>query len=381
MPKTFVLAPDSFKESMSASQACQAMRAGILKIIPDAKIISVPMADGGEGTVDAVLAAGDGEKITLEVMGPLPEQRVQAYFAVLDQGQTAVLEMALANGLQLLEKKRRNPLLTSSYGTGQLILAALDQGVQRIIIGIGGSVTNDAGLGMAQALGAQFYDVAGQPLQLGAAALAQLDRIDLGTLDPRLATTEIVIACDVSNPLTGANGASVIYGPQKGATSEQVQYLDQSLMHVAAVVQAQLQLDYQEIAGAGAAGGLGYGLMVFAGAKLQSGVATLIEQVQLKQWLLEADYVFTGEGAIDRQTLNGKTPLGVAQLAQAFNIPVIACAGHVGDDIDALYQAGFTAIFPIVTQCCTVEEACAQGAKNLAQCCENIARLIQSETL
>lgn len=377
MPLTFVLAPDSFKESMSASQACQAMRAGILKIIPDAHIISVPMADGGEGTVDAVLAAREGEKITLEVMGPLPEQRVQAYFAVIDQGQTAVLEMALANGLQLLETKRRNPLLTSSYGTGELIAAALDRGVQRIIIGIGGSATNDAGLGMAQALGAQFYDVAGQPLQLGAAALAQLDRIDLSNLDPRLATTEIVIACDVNNPLTGANGASVIYGPQKGATADQVQYLDQSLMHVATVVQAQLQLDDQDIRGAGAAGGLGYGLMVFAGAKLQSGVATLIEQVQLKQWMQGADYVFTGEGAIDRQTLNGKTPFGVAQLAKALNIPVIACAGHVGEEIDELYPAGFTAIFSIVTQCCTVEEACAQGAKNLTQCCENIARLIQ----
>lgn len=377
MPKTFVLAPDSFKESMTAAEACQAMHLGIQRVFPDANIISIPMADGGEGTVDAVLAARTGEKITLDVMGPLPEQRVTAYFALIDQGKTAVLEMALANGIQLLEAKRRNPLFTTSYGTGELMLAALDHGVERIIIGIGGSVTNDAGIGMAQALGARFYDARGQELGLGAVTLGQLDRIDLRDLDPRLATTEIIVACDVSNPLTGANGASVIYGPQKGATATQVQHLDQSLAHVAAVVNAQLGIDVQDIAGAGAAGGLGYGLMVFTGAKMQSGVVTMIEQVQLKQWMQGADYVFTGEGAIDRQTLNGKTPFGVAQVAKDLNIPVIACAGYVGEDIDALYQAGFTAIFSIVKQCCTVDEACRQGTKNLQICCENIARLIQ----
>lgn len=381
MQKTFVLAPDSFKESMTAAEACQAMRAGIQHIFPDAHIISIPMADGGEGTVDAVLAARTGEKISLEVMGPLPEQQVMAYFSIIDQGKTAVLEMALASGIQLLEAKRRNPLLTTSYGTGELIVAALDHGVERIIIGIGGSVTNDAGIGMAQALGVRFYDAQGQVLSLGAAALAELNRIDMSDLDPRLAKTEIVIACDVSNPLTGLNGASVVYGPQKGATAAQVEYLDQSLVHVATVVKSQLGLDIQDVAGAGAAGGLGYGLMVFAGAKIQSGVVTMIEHVQLRQWMQGADYVFTGEGAIDRQTLNGKTPFGVAQLAKDLNIPAIACAGYVGDNIDELYQAGFTAIFSILKQCCSVEEACRQGPKNLQLCCENIARLIQCKQL
>lgn len=377
MSKTFVLAPDSFKESMTANEACQAMRLGIARIFPDANIISVPMADGGEGTVDAILAACAGEKVKCEVMGPLAEQCVEAYFALLDQGQTAVVEMALANGIQLLDVSRRNPLYTSSYGTGQLISAALDQGVKRIIIGLGGSVTNDAGIGMAQALGARFYDIKGRELNLGAECLLQLDRIDITGLDPRLAQTDIVIASDVTNPLLGPNGASYIYGPQKGATAAQVPFLDQSLAHVAARVQSQLGIDVQDIAGSGAAGGLGYGLMVFASAKMSSGVETMLDLVQLKQYLPQADYVFTGEGAIDQQTLQGKTPFGVMRIAQQFNVPVIACAGRVGEGIDALYTAGFSAIFSIVPECCTVEQACLHGAENLERCCENIARIMR----
>lgn len=376
MSYTFVLAPDSFKESMTATEACQAMSAGIRQVLPDANIISVPMADGGEGTVDAVLAARAGEKISLTVMGPLPEQRVMAYFALIDEGKTAVLEMALASGIQLIKPKQRNPLYTTSYGTGELIRAALDHGVQRIIIGLGGSVTNDAGIGMAQALGAHFYDVQGNELALGAGSLSQLAKVELSGLDPRLAHTELIIAGDVSNPLTGAQGASVIYGPQKGATPEQVLYLDSALTHVAQVIEAETGRDYKDLAGAGAAGGLGYALMVLTQAQMRSGVETVIELVQLKQKILGADYVLTGEGAIDQQTLKGKTPLGVAQVAKANRIAVIGCAGRVGDDVDALYQAGFTAIFPIVQQCCTVEEACLRGRENLQRCCENIARLL-----
>lgn len=377
MSKVFVLAPDSFKESMTANQACEAMRLGISHVFPDADIICVPMADGGEGTVDAVLAVGSGKKVQVEVMGPLAEQHVEAYFALLDHGKTAVIEMALANGIQRLEASRRNPLYTTSYGTGQLIVAALDRGVQRLIIGLGGSVTNDAGIGMAQALGARFYDADGMELSLGASALMKLDRIDLTGLEPRLAQTEIIIASDVRNPLTGIHGASVVYGPQKGATTEQVQYLDQALAHVAAQVQRQLGVDYQNIAGAGAAGGLGYGLMVFAGATMRSGVETIIELVQLQQYLSKADYVFTGEGSIDQQTLQGKTPFGVMQLAKQFDVPVIACAGRVAEAVEELYDAGFSAIFSIVSESCTLEQACLRGPENLRHCCENIARLIQ----
>lgn len=376
MSKTFVLAPDSFKESMSANQACEAMSLGILKVFPDAKIIHVPMADGGEGTVDAVLFACEAKKVELEVMGPRAELRVHAYFALLDHGETAVIEMALASGIELLELSQRDPFYTTSYGVGELIIAALDHGAKRIIIGLGGSVTNDAGIGMAQALGARFYNKNGEELALGALALSQLDRIDLTNLDARLCDREIVIASDVSNPLTGPNGASFVYGPQKGATVDQVQYLDQCLTHVATCIQKQLNVNYQDIAGAGAAGGLGYGLMVFAGARMASGVETMMNLVNLRQYLNGADYVFTGEGAIDRQTLEGKTPYGVMQLAKQFNVPVIACAGRVGDGIEELYAAGFSSIFSIVSECCTLEQACLNGAKNLQQCCESIARIL-----
>lgn len=377
MHTTFVLAPDSFKESMTASEACEAMQRGIAQVFDDAEFISIPMADGGEGTVDAILAARQGEKVQLDVMGPLPEQKVSAYFALVDAGQTAVIEMAQANGIHLLAAKQRNPALTSTYGTGELIKAALDRGVRKIIVGLGGSVTNDAGAGMAQALGVRFLDQQGHPVSYGAAHLGSIQQIDLTALDPRLASTEIVIASDVTNPLTGSQGASQIFGPQKGATPAMVEQLDQKLSHFAALVKQQLALDVESVAGAGAAGGLGYGLMVFAQGRLVSGVEMVIEQTHLAAAIAQADYVFTGEGAIDAQTLLGKTPFGVAQVAQGLNKPVIACAGRVGSDIDALYAAGFSAIFGILDQSCDLDVACRQGAANLQRSCENIARLLK----
>lgn len=377
MRTTFVLAPDSFKESMTAHEACQAMQRGIAQVFEDANFISIPMADGGEGTVDAILAARQGEKVQLEVMGPLPTQRVLADFALIDAGQTAVIEMAQANGIHLLELEQRHPQHTTTYGTGQLIKAALDRGVSKIIVGLGGSVTNDAGAGMAQALGVGFLDQHADPVAYGAAHLARIQQIDLSGLDPRLATTEVVIASDVNNPLTGPQGASQIFGPQKGASPAMVLQLDQQLSHFAALVQQQLHIDVKDVAGAGAAGGLGYGLMVFAQGRLVSGVEMVIEQTHLAEAIAQADYVFTGEGAIDAQTLLGKTPFGVAQVARGLNKPVIACAGRVGADIDALYAAGFSAIFGILDQSCDLELACQQGAQNLQRRCENIARLLK----
>ena len=375
--KTFLLAPDSFKESMTAEQACAAMQRGIVKALPDAQFIYVPMADGGEGTVDALVAARNGRKVELDVSGPFIQQKVQGYFGLIENDQTAVIEMALANGIHLIESSQRNPLLTSTLGTGEIIKAALELGVSKIIIGLGGSVTNDAGAGMAQALGAKFLDENGQAVQVGGGQLAQIQSIDLSQLDPRLKSTEIVIASDVNNPLCGENGASHVFAPQKGATSEMVEVLDQNLSHFADLVAQHIGQDFQDIAGAGAAGGLGFGLMAFAGAKIRSGVEIVIEETGLSEKIDQADYVFTGEGGIDFQTKFGKTPFGVAQVAKRFNKPVIAFAGYVGKGIEELYDEGFTAIFGIVDGACDLQTALKNGEKNLERCCVNVVKVLK----
>ena len=375
--KTFLLAPDSFKESMTAEQACAAMQRGIVKALPDAQFIYVPMADGGEGTVDALVAARNGRKVELDVSGPFIQQKVQGYFGLIENDQTAVIEMALANGIHLIESSQRNPLLTSTLGTGEIIKAALELGVSKIIIGLGGSVTNDAGAGMAQALGAKFLDENGQAVQVGGGQLDQIQSIDLSQLDPRLKSTEIVIASDVNNPLCGENGASHVFAPQKGATSEMVAILDLNLKYFADLVAQHIGQDFQDIAGAGAAGGLGFGLMAFAGAKIRSGVEIVIEETGLSEKIDQADYVFTGEGGIDFQTKFGKTPFGVAQVAKRFNKPVIAFAGYVGKGIEELYDEGFTAIFGIVDGACDLQTALKNGEKNLERCCVNVVKVLK----
>ena len=381
MPKTFVLAPDSFKESLSAEQACQAMQHGIEKVFSDATFIHVPMADGGEGTVDALVAALAGQQIFCEVTGPLLTQKVQTYFGLLDDAQTAVIEMAKANGIHLLEKSQRNPLLTTTLGTGEMIKVALDHGVTKIIIGLGGSVTNDAGAGMAQALGAKFYDIDGGEVAVGGGQLKQIHQIDLSALDARLKQVEIMIASDVNNPLCGEQGASSVFGAQKGATPDMVKQLDQNLSHFADLVEQQCGLDLRNVAGAGAAGGLGFALMAFAGAKIRSGVELVIEQTQLAEKIAQADYVFTGEGGIDFQTKFGKTPFGVAQVAKRLNKPVIACAGYVGEDIEELYAEGFTAIFGIMDGACDLQTALDNAEKNLQRTCQNVAILLSAQHL
>ena len=375
--KTFLLAPDSFKESMTAEQACAAMQRGIVKALPDAQFIYVPMADGGEGTVDALVAARNGRKVELDVSGPFIQQKVQSYFGLIENDQTAVIEMALANGIHLIESSQRNPLLTSTLGTGEIIKAALELSVSKIIIGLGGSVTNDAGAGMAQALGAKFLDENGQAVQVGGGQLAQIQSIDLSQLDPRLKSTEIVIASDVNNPLCGENGASNVFAPQKGGTSEMVATLDQNLKYFADLVAQHIGQDFQDIAGAGAAGGLGFGLIAFAGAKIRSGVEIVIEETGLSEKIDQADYVFTGEGGIDFQTKFGKTPFGVAQVAKLFNKPVIAFAGYVGKGIEELYDEGFTAIFGIVDGACDLQTALKNGEKNLERCCVNVVKVLK----
>ena len=374
--KTFVLAPDSFKESMTAEQACAAMQRGVEKALPNAQFIHVPMADGGEGTVDALVSARHGRKVEIEVSHPLIEQKVKTYFGLIENDQTAVIEMALANGIHLIEPSQRNPLLTSTLGTGEMIKVALGFGVSKIIIGLGGSVTNDAGAGMAQALGTKFFDENDQVVQVGGGQLSHIKSIDFSKLDSRLKDTEIIIASDVNNPLCGENGASHVFAPQKGATPEMVATLDQNLKYFADLVAQKVGTDFQNIAGAGAAGGLGFGLMAFAGAKIRSGVEIVIEETGLAEKIAQADYVFTGEGGIDFQTKFGKTPFGVAQVAKRFNKPVIAFAGYVSEGIEELYDEGFTAILGIVDGACDLPAALKNGEKNLERTCENIARAL-----
>ena len=377
MPLRFVIAPDSFKESLSAVQAAQAMQRGILRQFPDAICSLVPLADGGEGTVDALLNACAGQKVSCRVRGPLPQQQVESYFALIDDGKTAVIEMAKANGIHLIPLAQRNPALTSTYGTGEMIRQALDLGVSKIVIGLGGSVTNDAGSGMAQALGVKFLDQAGLEVQPCGGNLKQICEIDLSALDARLATTEMLIASDVNNPLCGEYGASAIFGPQKGATPELVKILDQNLGYFANLVETTLGVNVQHQAGAGAAGGLGFGLLAFARAKIQSGVELLIQQTGLAEKITQADVVLTGEGKIDRQTFMGKTPFGVAQVAKSLNKPVYAFAGMIGEDIEPLLEAGFTQIIGINPPDISVEDAIRNAENNLTDSVENVMQSLK----
>ncbi len=362
---------------MTAEQACQAMQRGILQVFPDANCITLPMADGGEGTVDALILSLKGERVTCQVTGPLASQSIETYFGLVDAAQTAVIEMAKANGIHLLASSQRNPMLTSTYGTGEMIKQALELGVKKIIIGLGGSVTNDGGAGMAQALGARFLNTAGESIQVCGGNLDQIDQIDFSQLDTRLNNTEILIASDVNNPLCGPNGASAIFGPQKGATLEMVQQLDRNLSHFADLVETSLDISFKNFPGAGAAGGLGFGLMVFAGAKLQSGVTLIMEQNRLAEKIADADYVLTGEGKIDHQTALGKTPFGVAQVAQQLNKPLIAFAGLVGEGIESLYQTGFSQIVGINPPDCLLEEALKNAEINLEKAVVQTVQNIQ----
>lgn len=374
--KTFVLAPDSFKESMTAKEVCIAMEQGIRKVFPTANYIHVPMADGGEGTVQSLVDASGGQIYYKEVMGPLG-QTVTAKYGVLGDGKTAAIEMASASGIHLVTKETKNPYITTTYGTGELIRECLDQGINKIIIGIGGSATNDGGTGMAEALGAKFLDEEGNSLPRGGGRLDKLASIDISSLDERLQHVEMIVACDVTNPLCGEHGASHVFGPQKGATPDMVLQLDRSLAHYAEVVKQQLHKDVRDIPGAGAAGGLGSGLLIFTQATLQKGIEIVIEYTGLRQKLIDADYVFTGEGGIDFQTKFGKTPYGVAKAAKEADKKVIAVAGYIGAGIDTLYAEGIDAVFGIVPGAADLEKLLAEGAQNVERTCENIARVLR----
>ena len=371
-----VLAPDSFKESMTAKEVCVAMERGIKKVNSNIQCIHVPMADGGEGTMQSLVDATGGEVYSLEVVGPLGN-KVKAEYGILGNGEIGVLEMASASGIHLVSLEERNPLITTTYGTGELIKACLDRGVKKLLIGIGGSATNDGGVGVIQALGGRLLDKEGNELGFGGGELEKLDRIDLTNFDRRLKDVVIEVACDVSNPLCGENGASYIFGPQKGASVEMIKILDNNLKNYAKVIKEQLGKDVLEIAGAGAAGGLGAGLMVFLNGNLKKGIEIVIEYSGLEKKVKNCDMVWTGEGSIDFQTQYGKTPLGVATVAKKYNKPVVALAGRVGDDIDILYEKGIDSIFGIMRGVTTIDEALKNGKENIERTSENIARLME----
>lgn len=371
----YVVAPDSFKESMTAKEVCDAMEKGIKEADSAAEVIKVPMADGGEGTVDSLVDATQGQRVIVEVTGPLGN-KISAYYGILGNGTTAVIEMAKASGLEIVEKKKRNPMITTTFGTGELIRDALDHNVKEIIIGLGGSSTNDGGSGMAQALGAKLLDQNNHQIPFGGGNLDKLDKIDISNLDSRLQDVKIILASDVTNPLIGKDGASRVFGPQKGATPEMVEKLENNLQHYAKIVKRDLNKEVALVSGAGAVGGLGAGLIAFTTCEMRRGVDLAIEVTKLEEKIRDADYVFTGEGGTDFQTKFGKTPYGVAKLGKKYHKPVISLAGYLGEGIDSLYSEGFTAIFGIIPGACDLSTALKNGPSNVARTTENIVRLL-----
>ncbi|KAF0815373.1 Glycerate 3-kinase [Andreprevotia sp. IGB-42] len=371
-----VIAPDSFKESLPASAVAAAILAGFATGFPAARCVCLPVADGGEGTVDAIVSATGGRVVAATVTGPLG-QPVDAFFGLSGDGDTAIIEMAAASGLALVPPARRNPLLTGSHGTGELIIAALDAGARQLIIGIGGSATVDGGAGMLQALGAGLHDAQGSQIRAGGGALDQLARVDLGGLDARLADCTIAVACDVDNPLCGPQGAAAVFGPQKGATPAMVAALDANLAHYASVLARATGRHVAPIAGAGAAGGLGAALLAVLDARLRPGIDIVSEAIGLDAAIAAADLVVTGEGRLDGQTAHGKAPAGVAQRARAHGKPVIAIAGSLGDNAAMLHRHGIDAMFSVLPQPCTLEQALADAPANLQHTAHNVAALLR----
>ncbi len=369
-----VIAPDSFKDSLSAQAVAQAIASGLSDVWPEAELRLCPMADGGEGTVESVLQACNGQLRTAQVQGPLGEP-VEAHWGWLAESRTAIIEMATASGLQLLSREQRDACVTSTLGTGELIASALDAGAQRVILAIGGSATNDGGSGMLAALGVRFLDADDAPLAPGGLALAQLTRIDLSGLDARLAQVRFEIAADVDNPLCGPHGASHTFGPQKGATPEQVLALDAALGHLADHCAQVLGTDVRDNPGSGAAGGMGFAAKAFLRATFRPGVEVVAELTGLEQALVGADLVITGEGRFDAQTLRGKTPLGVARFAARHKVPVIVLAGTLGEGYEQLYAHGIHAAFALANGPLTLDEACRHAAALLHDRARDLARL------
>ncbi|WP_409304185.1 glycerate kinase [Peribacillus sp. SCS-155] len=368
-----VIAPDSFKGSLSAQEGAQAIERGVLKAMPGANTVLVPVADGGEGTLDSLVAATNGRKVAVTVSGPIMVP-VEAAYGILGDGKTCIIEMASASGLYLIGPEHRNPIATTTYGTGELIKKALDNGCRRFILGIGGSATNDGGAGMLQALGMRLLDANGESIGPGGAELSKIEVIEDGEFDYRIAESEFLIASDVQNPLVGPNGASFVFGPQKGATPEMVELLDANLTHWADLVEKKTGTRLHDKPGAGAAGGIGGAFQAFFPSETKRGIDIVIEYTGLSAKMEGAACVFTGEGQIDYQTASGKTPMGVAEAAKTNHIPVFALAGSVGNGIDQLYQYGIHSITSIINGPMSLAEAMENGAELLEETSEQVMR-------
>ena len=371
-----VIAPDSYKESLSALEVANAIEQGFREIWPDADYVKLPVADGGEGTVEAMVAATAGRIVDVDVTGPLGEP-VTAFFGLSGDERTAFIEMAAASGLEQVPVALRDPLKTTSWGTGELIRHALDAGVDHIIIGLGGSATNDGGAGMVQALGAKLLDARQNEIGKGGAALDALTRIDISQLDPRLAACRIEVACDVTNPLTGKEGASAVFGPQKGATVETIDRLDTALVHYAQIIARDLEVDVLELAGGGAAGGMGAALYAFCGAQLRRGIEIVTDALQLDACVADADLVVTGEGRMDSQTIHGKVPVGVAKVAKRYHKPVIGIAGSLTADVGIVHEHGLDAVFSVIYTICTLDDALKNAAENVRMTARNVAATLK----
>jgi len=374
-----LIAPDKFKNSMSASEAAAMIAAGVKAVYPNAEIIKMPLSDGGEGLVDVLTGSRSGSLQHKIVTGPLGKP-VNACWGLIDHGKTAVLEMAEASGLNLVPESQRNPALASTDGTGELIKAALDKGCTKLIIGIGGSATNDGGAGMARALGAVFIDRQGRSLSGGGAELVELERIDISGLDQRLRRVETVVASDVDNPLTGPQGAAYTYAPQKGATPEVVERLDRALKRYSEVVKRDLGYDLEKAKGAGAAGGLGAGLIAFLDAKIQPGVNLVLDQMEFDSVLHNCNLVITGEGKLDQQTVHGKVPVGVARRAREKKIPVLALTGTLEANPLTLHLEGITACFAIADGPLSTEDSIKKGPELLKNKTVQLMRLWKAAT-
>ncbi|WP_110640763.1 glycerate kinase [Salinicola sp. CPA57] len=369
-----VIAPDSFKDALSARDAAAAIAAGLKRELPDSILHQCPMGDGGEGTLDALLAATGAERRTASVQDALGREATAAW-GWHEASHTAFVELAEASGLQQLKRDERTALYSTTFGVGQLITAALDAGARSLVLTLGGSATNDAGAGMLAALGARLLDSRGQPLPPGGAALCDLATLDLEGLDPRLASLEVRTAVDVDNPLLGSHGASAVFGPQKGATAADVERLDRALSHFADHAADALGEDFRELPGAGAAGGMGFAARAFLGATLRPGIELVMDQVGFDDLLAEADWVITGEGQLDGQSLSGKTPIGIARRAERFGVPTVVLAGRLGEQWQAAFEHGVTAAFALADGPITLDDALARCAELLSDRARTLARL------
>ncbi|KAA1284510.1 MAG: glycerate kinase [SAR202 cluster bacterium] len=370
-----LVAPQEFKGSISALSVAEAAETGVMRVFPEAEVVLCPVADGGDGTLETLVEVSGGEVRTCSVQNPIGET-ITAQWGAMGDGVTAVIEMARTSGLALLSLDERDPLNSSTFGLGQAILEALNQGFRKFIVGIGGSATNDAGAGMAQALGATLLNAEGKSIPFGGAALADLRSIDISKMDTRIENSQFMVACDVSNPLTGDEGASAVYGPQKGATPEMVAQLDNALLNFAEIVKKDIGKNVSEISGAGAAGGLGAGMLAFMGAELKAGVDIVLETVQLREKLSDVDLVITGEGGMDFQTVYNKAPIGVARIAGEFNIPTIAIAGLLGQNFTVVHDHGIRAATSIVDGPISLEESSERASELISNSVEESLRFI-----